>query len=45
MVRVTSPGACAFCEEIAAYSETNPNLGGDFQCHDGCHCQPEPVFT
>lgn len=44
MVRVTSPGACAFCEEIAGYSETNPALGGDFQCHDGCHCQPEPVY-
>lgn len=45
LVRVTSPGACEFCQTIADYSETNPALLGDFQCHDGCHCQPEPVFT
>lgn len=42
--RVTSPGACAFCEEIAGYSEGNEALRGDFQCHDGCNCQPELVY-
>lgn len=36
--RITSPGACAFCEEIASVSD------GDFQCHDGCNCQAEPVY-
>lgn len=44
MVRVASPDACDFCVQIAEYSETNPNLLGDFQCHDSCHCQPELTY-
>lgn len=44
MRRVTSAKACDFCKRIAAYAETNPALWHDFRGHDGCHCQPEPVY-
>ena len=44
IVRVTSPGACDFCTQVAADSASNPSLQGHFQCHDNCHCQPEPVY-
>lgn len=40
--RVTSPGACDFCESIAADGPFGP--GADFQAHDGCNCTPEPVY-
>lgn len=44
IVRATSAGACAFCQQIAEYSRTNPALTGPFECHDNCHCQPVPVY-
>lgn len=44
MVRVTSPGACNFCEEIAEHSHGNPALGSDFETHDGCNCHPELLY-
>jgi hypothetical protein len=44
IVRVTAAGACKFCLRIAEYSRTNPALLHEFKCHDGCHCQPRPIY-
>jgi len=44
-VRLTSGDPCSFCSQVAAWSETNPDLLGDFLTHDGCHCAPDPVFN
>lgn len=39
--RVLSPGACAFCREVAAEGTAD----ADFQAHDHCGCGAEPDFT
>lgn len=38
--RVLSPGACGFCQQIAA----NGTADDDFQAHDHCGCAAEPHF-
>ena len=50
-VRVTSPGACNFCTELAQYSDAaiygatvNTALWGEFESHDNCNCHPEPAY-
>lgn len=44
MIRVTSGRACDFCDDLAAYSVTNPALQTDFQAHDHCGCTAQPVY-
>lgn len=43
--RVTNPGACDFCVDLAnrgaAYSEDS----ADFEAHDGCNCIAAPAFN
>lgn len=39
--RVLSPGACQFCQDIAA----DGAVDSDFQAHDHCGCVAEPTFT
>lgn len=39
--RVLSPGACEFCQQIAAEGASD----GDFEAHDHCGCVAEPNFT
>lgn len=41
--RVTSGRPCQFCSELAAQG-TAP-ASADVQCHDGCSCTAEPVWS
>lgn len=38
--RVLTPGACEFCQQLAAAGATD----SDFQAHDHCGCAAEPAF-
>lgn len=43
--RATSGKPCAFCAMLASRGPAYKSEGtADFQPHDSCHCQPEPVY-
>lgn len=42
--RVTSPGACTFCTEIASRGAVFKEATADFEAHRHCACSAEPVF-
>lgn len=43
--RVTSGRACAFCSMLAGRGAVYSADTVDFQCHDGCSCNAEPVWN
>lgn len=42
--RATSGRACHFCAMLASRGPVYSKTTVGFQCHDGCHCYPEPVY-
>lgn len=42
--RVTSAGACDFCQMLAGRGEVYSEASADFQSHDHCACFAEPVY-
>lgn len=42
--RITSSGACDFCEMLGGRGAVYTARSGDFQAHDGCNCASEPAY-